>query len=327
MQVMVDYANEILELVKERYGKRSFICTDMFKDLSPEERAKYFPMLPKSVIVREWGYEAMNIHLIGELCRTKQELGMNFVAITYSGTYGTFAGRFRDAINNMRSSAEIAQKYNAFGYSVTTWNSEAYTWELVPAAIGAQYAWNVGHKQHGGWTKAYFVRNAQDYVDKYVFGGVKAAREICDLANTYLLEPEYSACGSILRRMIEHPLSQKIKTNFYDVTELYNEYYIDNIIEYVNKLIKRIKAIDFPKLYKDEVLTDAMTIILSAELMRVRITDKVTRAKAEEIHEMTKSVLSYYKEFKKEQGYVGTEHILEPLLCARDKEVDDYLVD
>ena len=171
------------------------------------------------------------------------------------------------------------------------------------------------------------MRNAQAYVDKYVFSGAKAAREICNLANTYQLEPEYSACGSILKLMMSLPLSEKIKTNFYDIREVYDEYHIDNIIEYVNKCVKRIEAIDFPKLYKDEILNDAKAIIIAAELMRVRITDKVTREKAEEMHELTKSVLNYCRELKKEQGYVGTEHILEPLLSARDKEVDDYIVD
>ena len=326
-QVMLDYTHEIVDLVRERYGKRSFICTDMYRDLSPEDRAKFYRMLPKDAITREWGFETMNIHIIDELCRTKYENGVDYVSVTYSGTRGAFTGRFNAAVNNMRSSAEIAQKYGAFGYVVAIWNAEAYAWELVPAAVGAQYAWNVGHKQHGGWTKEYYVRNAQAYVDKYVFGGVKASREICNLANAYQLEPEYSACGTILHLMTNHPLSQKIKTNFYDIREVYDEFHIDNIIEYVNKCVKRIEAIDFPKLYKDEILNDAKALILAAELMRVRITDKVTRAKAEEMHKMHDVIVSFFKEFKREQGYTDTHHFLEPRFAARMKELDEYIVD
>ena len=269
----------------------------------------------------------MNIHLIDEMSRTRAEQGFDVISVTHSGTYGTFTGRFNAGVNNMRSSAEIAQKYNGYGYVVATWSCDAYTWELIPAAVGAQYAWNVGHRQHGGWTKEYYVRNAKAYVDKYMFGGVKASREICDLANAYQLEPEYSACGTILKLMLSHPLEEKIKTNFYDIREVYDEFYIDNIIDYVNKCIKRIQAIDFPAIYKDEVLAGANSIILAAELMRIRITDKVTRKKAEEMHKMTKCVLDYCKEYKKEQGYVGTEHIVEPLFSARDKEIDNYIID
>ena len=327
VEVFAEYANEIVELVKERYGKRVIYYSNLLKDYTPQECNRYLPMFPQNAVMGEWGFETMNIHLIDEFCRTRHENGFDFVSVTYTGTYGTFAGRFNAAVNNMRSSAEIAQKYDGYGYVVANWSCDSYAWEFVPVAIGAQYAWNVGHKQHGGWTKEYYVRNAQAYVDKYVFSGAKAAREICNLANTYQLEPEYSACGSILKLMMSHPLSEKIKTNFYDVREVYDEFYIDNIIEYVNKCVKRIEAIDFPKLYKDEILNDAKAIIIAAELMRVRITDKVTREKAEEMHELTKSVLNYCREFKKEQGYVGTEHILEPLLSARDKEVDDYIVD
>ena len=325
--VFAEYANEIVELVKERYGKNVIYYSNLLKDYTPQECAKYLPMFPKDQIMGEWGFESMNIHLIDEQCRTRHEQGFDFISVTHSGTYGAFAGRFNVTLNNMRSSAEIGQKYGAYGYLVATWSCDSYAWEIVPAAVGAQYAWNVGHKQHGGWTKEYYVRNAQSYVDKYVFGGVKASREICNLANTYQLEPEYSACGSILKLMMSHPLSQKIKTNFYDIREVYDEFYIDNIIEYVNKCIKRIDSIDFPEIYKDEILTDAKAIILAAELMRVRITDKVTRAKAKEMHESIKAVLNYYSEFKKEQGYEGTEHIMEPLFSARDKEIDDYIID
>lgn len=324
-QVLIDFSNEMIEYVRERYGKRTFVCTDMFNEMDPEESKKYLSQIPKDIITREWGYEQMNIQLVEAFCRMKHDIGLDFVAVSCTHSWASFAGRFNLAVDNMRSYAEVAQKYNGFGYVVSIWNGEAYAWDLVPAAIGAQYAWNVGHHQHGGWTKGYYVRNAQDYVDKYVFGGAKVSRDICRLANTYLLEPEYVACGTILRQMIEKPLSQKIKPDFYDVRELYEEFHIDNIIGYVNKLIKRIEAVDFPEIYKREILADANAIILAAEYMRIRITDKVTREKAEEMKALSEWIISEYKAFKAEQGYKDTEHIRVPFFEARQAEIDDFI--
>lgn len=326
-QVLMDYSNEIIELVRERYGKRSFVCTDMFNEMHPEESKKYLSQLPKDIVTREWGYEQMNIQLVEAFCRMKHDLGLEFVAVTCTHSWASFAGRFNLAVDNMRSYAEVAQKYNGYGYVVSIWNGEAYAWDLVPAAIGAQYAWNVGHHQHGGWTKGYYVRNAQNYIDKYVFGGAKASRDICRLANTYLLEPEYVACGTILRQMIEKPLSETIRKEFYDVTELYDEFCIDNIIEYVTKLVNRLEKVDFPKVYKDEVLNDSKALILAAEYMRVRITGKVTKEMAEKMHKMSDEVIAGYKAFKEEQGYVATEHIRVPFFEARATELDDFIVD
>ncbi len=324
-QVFVDFVNEMTEYTRNRYGKNVFVCTDMFHDMENPEY--YLSQFPKGVITREWGYEEMNMQLVESNCRMKHDNGLEFVMVACTGSWAAFAGRFDTAVRNMRTYAEVGQKYNAWGYTVSIWNGEAFAWDLVPAAIGAQYAWNVGHKQHGGWTKGYYVRNAQDYVDKYIFGGAKVSRDICRLANTYLLEPEYVACGTILRQMIEKPLSEKVKKEFYDVTEIYEEFHIDNIIEYVTKLIKRISAVDFPEVYKREILADAHAIILAAEYMRIRITDKVTREKAEELKKLSKWIISEYDAFKKEQGYKDTEHIRGNFLIQREKEIDQFIID
>ena len=324
-QVFVDFVKEMTEYTRERYGKNVFVCTDMFHDMKNPEY--YLSQYPKGVITREWGYEEMCMQLVEANCRMKYENGLDSVMVPCTGSWAAFAGRFDTAVRNMRTYAEVGQKYNMSGYTVAIWNAEAYAWDLVPAAIGAQYAWNVGHKQHGGWTKGYYVRNAQNYVDKYVFGGAKVSKDICRLANTYHLEPEYVACGTILRQMISKPLSEKVKKDFYDVREIYDEFCIDNIIEYVEKLIKRIEAVDFPEVYKREILADANAIILAAELMRIRITDKVTREKAEELKSLTDWVIGEYKAFKAEQGYRDTEHILEISLSKRKKEIDDYIID
>lgn len=322
-QVFVDFVNEMTEYTRKRYGKNVFVCTDMFNDMENPEY--YLKQFPKGAITREWGYEEISNYLVADNCRMKKDNGFEFVMVACTGTWAAFAGRFDNAVNNMRAYAEIGQKYNAYGYTISIWNCESYAWELVPTAIGAQYAWNVGHKQHGGWTKGYYVRNAQDYIDKYVFGGAKVSRDICRLANTYLLEPEYVVCGTILKQMIWYPLNDKVKKDFYDVRELYEEFHIDNIIEYVQKLIKRISAVDFPEIYKREILADANMIILAAEYMRIRITDKVTKEKAEEMKALSKWLLEEYAAFKAEQGYRDTEHLLDFPIKKRLAEIDEYI--
>ena len=324
-QVFVDFVNEMTEYTRNRYGKNVFVCTDMFHDMENPEY--YLSQFPKGVITREWGYEEMCSHLVESNCRMKHDNNLDFVMVACTGTWAALAGRFDTAVRNMRTYAEVGQKYNAWGYTVSIWNCEAFAWDLVPAAIGAQYAWNVGQKQHGGWTKNYYVRNAQDYIDKYMFGGAKVSRDICRLANTYLLEPEYVACGTILRQMLEKPLSEKVKKEFYDVREIYDEFHIDNIIDYVTKLIKRISAVDFPEVYKREILADAHAIIAAAEYMRIRVTDKITREKAEELKKLTEWIINEYLVYKAEQGYRDTGHWVASSLKARQKEIDQFIVD
>ena len=321
-KVFLDWAEKMTKLVKEKYSKRSYMCTDMFMDMPANLQC-----LPKDIILREWGYETMNFQLVDANCRKWNEQGYRFIVVSSTGSWASLAGRFDTAVDNIRTYAEVGQKYGAEGYAVTSWNEESYAWDLIPTAIAAQYAWNVGHKQHGGWTKRYYVRNAQDYVDKYVFGGAKVSRDICKLANTYHLEPEYVACGTIIHQMLRLPLSQNIKRDFYDVTELYEEFHVDHIIEYVNKLIEKINAVDFTEVYKREIIADAKTIILGAEYIRIRLRGEVSRKKANELKALSELLVSEHTACKKEKGYKDTFHQFAEILPLRAAELDLFIVD
>lgn len=179
-QVFMDWLHKLSELCEKKYGKKVIFWGDMIRD-HPE----YFEQIPENATPVEWGYEDFYSQFAPKRCEDLQKTGKDYYVAPATATWKCITGRFEMSIFNIRTMAEVGQKYGATGYLLTIWGDgghpHSFVWELVPTAIAAQYAWNVGVRQQAGWRKTYFVHNAQDYVDQYVLGN-SVSRELAKIA-------------------------------------------------------------------------------------------------------------------------------------------------
>ena len=320
VQVFMDWLNKLSELCEKKYGKKVQFWADMISEY-PES----FQQIPEHAMPVEWGYEDINAQLVSENLRLLKETGRHFYVAPSTNTWASITGRFEAAISNIRTYGEEGQKWGAEGYLLTIWEATGFVWELVPIALAAQYAWNVGIKQHCGWRKSYFVHNAQDYVDRYVLKG-KVSRDICKVSDFNLMEPERVACGSIVQQMMHIPFSQNVKKDFYDVTEIFEEYHVDNIINSVSKVLEKLSRTDFDKYYKREFIVDAKTAILGAEYIRLRLNGGVSAEKAKELTELSEWIIDEREAIKKLYNYDNDLDRLLNSMKERQKELQDYIL-
>ena len=65
--------------------------------------------------------------------------------------------------------------------------------------------------------------------------------------------------------------------------EIGEDFYFDNIIDYMSKLIVKIDNVDFSERYKREIIVNSKMVVLGAELAKVKLAHCVTQRKADEL--------------------------------------------
>ena len=156
-------------------------------------------------------------------------------------------------------------------------------WSLLPAAIAGQYAWNVGAEQNGETFKPHFVRGAKKFIDDIVFDGKNVSEYLYRAANYYLLEPDRVHCGTMCGELLAQPLDSRTYAGWFDIAEWPDDFYYDNVVNYMKKIVDDFSKIDFDETIKREMRVNCLMTIISAELCKVRISQKVTKEKYNEL--------------------------------------------
>ena len=189
-------------------------------------------------------------------------------------TWMSFTGRFDLMTFNLRTSAEFGYRHGAKGYLLTSWGSGEHihypVFNLVPLALGAQYAWNTGVEQNGYEMKHPFTKAAQKYVDEYVFDGKPVSHFQYKLQQTYLLEPERIHCSSQIPFCFNLHLNETVVPGFLDLKEQ-DPFYYENVIWYVGRILSELETADFDEKAKRQTVLDAKFYLLGAELNLIRM--------------------------------------------------------
>lgn len=281
-EVFMDWLNRISAWTKAKYGKTVMFWSDMVYEAKDS-----FYRIPKDAIALNWGYDLIETALMDRRSRYLKENGIPFYVCPGTSTWCGITGRFDLMTFNLRTSAEFGKNHGAKGYLLTDWGSgdehiHYPVFSLVPIALGAQYAWNVGIEQNGYEMKHPFTRAAQRYVDEYVFDGARASHFHYKLQQTYLLEPERIHCSSMCGFMATRDIDQTVVPGFFDLKEQ-DPFYYENIVFYVNRILADLEKTDFKETEKRQTVLDARFMLLTAELCILRINGEATNEKIDEL--------------------------------------------
>ncbi len=316
--VFMEWLNKLSDLCEKKYGKSVMFWGDMIIN-NPE----CFSQMPENAIPVEWDYEDISAQLVDRRCRELAKTGHRFYVAPATTTWRSFTGRFETSEFNIRYMAELGQEHGAYGYLLTDWGDGGHpqntVWSYVQIALAAQYSWNVGIKQHGGWRKPYFLHGAQDYMDEYVFGA-KISRLLCDMGNYYTLEPEHIAVSTIVFNTVDMPLDENIKEDFYDITRIGDPCSFEDIICRMKRDLAKVEALELDELYKREIAVNVNMVILGAELAIGKMNGGVTKQKAEELHRLIDDIMKEHREVWLARNYEkGIETFLGVLKSRQDE--------
>ncbi len=317
--VFMDWLCKLSDHIEKKYNKKVQFWSDMIYDY-PEAYSR----VPEGAIALNWGYDLIKNAMMEKRCMDLNAKNTPYYICPGNCTWISLTGRF-DVMNfNVRTCGELGRKYGALGYMLTDWGcGEGHThfpvWSVVPCSLGAQYAWNVGEEQNGERIKFDYVRAAQKYADENVFGA-KISWHLERLQQYYLLEPERVHCMTMCGYTLRLPLSETKAAHFFDLEVCGDNFYFDNVIYYVKKILCELDKIDFDQKWRRQIYINANMVILSAELCKIRI-DK--RADAEKIDELTTMIDDIYDEYTSlwdiDNYPKGKEHLLNQLADRKNE--------
>ena len=163
-KVYLYYLLKLYELVHDKHEH-----TPMFWDDITMEHPELIELLPKDIVVLEWGYESN--HPYEDHCRKLQKNGLRYYVVPGTASWTGIGGRSTNMLKNLRESAECARQYGAEGYLLTDWGDGGHpsplACSLLPCVIGGMYAW---HAEDGAITgESTVLRDACQYADRYIF--------------------------------------------------------------------------------------------------------------------------------------------------------------
>jgi len=321
----MDYLNSINNRIGKKYGKKLQFWADMIINY-PDS----FKEIPDGAIALEWGYELIQSQLMAEHCESLKNMGVDFYVCPSCNTHFSLTGRFDVTSFNLRTAGEVGRKYGAKGYLVTDWGcgGEGHphfgVWSLLPAALGGQYAWNVGCEQNGETFKADYIRGAKAYTDKFIFNGVGVSEYLYRISNYYLLEPERIHLGTMCGETLQFSLEKTGYYIFFDLDECGDDFYFDNVIRYISDILRDVDKLDFDSQYKREIFVNSKTVILSAHLCKARKNKTIDSETAKRLTVLIDEIYGEYKELWLVRNYEkGVECFLN-ILAERKLELKRF---
>ncbi len=315
--VFMEWLNKLNDHIRDTYGKRIMFWADMIYNY-PQS----YHMVPKDAIALEWGYELIQSQRMTDHCIAYRDAGVRYYVCPSTNTHGSFAGRMDVTTFNIRTCAELAVEYGAEGLLLTDWGDgghpQSWVWSMVPIALSGQYGWNTGAKQDGESFKADFIRSAEDFVDEWAFGGAKVARLMYRMANYYLLEPERVHVCTMSAKQLTMPLSQTKYAHLFDMKDSGDDFYFDNVTDYVRKVQADIEKQEFDELYKREMRLTARLIELGSEFCKVKLHPETSAEKAKELVALIDVILPEYIEIWNIRNYErGINKFLDHIYARR----------
>ncbi len=294
--VFMDFLNKVADLCEKKYGKTVMFWSDMIASY-PESHTR----IPGSAIALSWGYDLIKSQMMEKRCMDLKKVNVPYYVCPGNCTWLSFTGRFDVMSFNTRTLGEVGRDHGAKGYLMTDWgcgegHMHNMVWSLVPAALAGQYAWNVGAYQNGGTLKNDYIYAAQDYIDKTVFGGAKVSPILYRMQQYYLYEPERLHGSTMCCLIFRKPLKEKVYPFFFDLDKCGDDFYFDNVMEYMQKNIDDLEKIDMDERWKREIRVNANMVIMASDLLKVRLHQKVTPEHCEDLCEYIDEIAAEHKE-------------------------------
>ena len=317
--VFMEWLNKLNDHIKANYGKRVMFWADMIYNY-PQS----YHMVPKDAIALEWGYELIQSQRMTDHCIAYRNAGVRYYVCPSVNTHGSLTSRMDVTTFNIRTSAELAVEYGAEGLLLTDWGDgghpQSWVWSMTPIALCGQYGWNTGAPQDGESFKAEFIRNAETFVDEAFFGGVKVSRLMYRMANYYLLEPERVHVCTMSAKQLILPISQTRYAHLYDMKDSGDDFYFNNVTDYVRRVMADIEKLEFDELLKREIRLTAQLIELGSEVCKVKLHPQQSVAEAQELAAMIDRILPEYTEIWNIRNYeMGIERFVNQLKARRDE--------
>ena len=300
--VFMEWLNKLNDHITSTYGKKVMFWADMIYNY-PQS----YHMVPKDAIALEWGYELIQSQRMTDHCIAYKNAGVRYYVCPSCNTHGSFTSRMDVTTFNIRTCAELAVEYGAEGLLLTDWGDNGHpqfgVWSMVPCALNGQYGWNIGKMQDGESFKAEFIRASEDFVDEYAFEGKKVSRLMYRMANYYLLEPERVHVCTMCAKQLSMPMNVTKYAHLFDLKDSGDDFYFDNVTDYVSRVMADIEKIDFDERMKREVRFTALLIELGSEVCKVKLNPEITKEKADALVKMLDLAIDEYEELWNYRNY------------------------
>ena len=317
--VFMDWLNKLNDHIRDTYGRKIMFWADMIYNYP-----NIYDRVPKDAIALEWGYELIQSQRMTAHCIAYRNAGVKYYVCPSTNTHGSFAGRMDVTTFNIRTCAELANEYGAEGLLLTDWGDgghpQSWVWSMNPIALSGQYAWNIGAVQDGESFKSEFIRGAEDFIDEYVFDGAKVSRLMYRMANYYLLEPERVHVCTMSAKQLSMPLSQTKYAHLHDLKDSGDDFYFDNVTDYVRRVQADIEKVVFDDRLKREIRLTAKLIELGSEFCKVKLHPEDSAEKAKELVALIDEILPEYIEIWNFRNYKrGINKFLDHLYARREE--------
>ena len=91
------------------------------------------------------------------------------------------------------------------------------------------------------------------------------------MANYYLLEPERVHVCTMSAKQLTMPISHTKYAHLFDLKDSGDDFYFDNVTDYVRRVMADIEKVDFDEQMKREVRWTAQMIELGSEICKVKL--------------------------------------------------------
>ena len=317
--VFMEWLNKLNDHIGATYGKKVMFWADMIYNY-PQS----YHLVPKDAIALEWGYELIQSQRMTDHCIAYRNAGVRYYVCPSVNTHGSLTSRMDVTTFNIRTSAELAVEYGAEGLLLTDWGDgghpQSWVWSMTPIALCGQYGWNTGAPQDGESFKAEFIRSAETFVDEFFFGGTKVSRLMYRMANYYLLEPERVHVCTMSAKQLILPVHVTRYAHLFDMKDSGDDFYFDNVTDYVRRVMADIEKLDFDPLFKREIHLTAQLIELGSELCKVKLHPFQSVREAHALADMIDRILPEYIEIWNIRNYeMGVERFVGHLKARRDE--------
>ena len=317
--VFMEWLNKLNDHIKSAYGKKVMFWADMIYNY-PQS----YHMVPKDAIALEWGYELIQSQRMTDHCIAYRNAGVRYYVCPSVNTHGSLTSRMDVTTFNIHTSAELAVEYGAEGLLLTDWGDgghpQSWVWSMTPIALSGQYGWNTGKPQDGESFKADFIRNAEVFTDEVFFSGANVSRLMYRMANYYLLEPERVHVCTMSAKQLSLPLHETRYAHLFDMKDSGDDFYFDNVTDYVRRVMADIEKLDFDELLKREIRLTAQLVEAGSELCKIKLHPQQSVAEAHALADMIDQILPEYVEIWNIRNYeMGIERFLSQLKARRDE--------
>ena len=157
-------------------------------------------------------------------------------------------------------------------------------------------------------------------MDDWFFGGVHVSRLLYRMANYYLLEPERVHVCTMSAKEINLPVSQTKYAHLFDIRDSGDDFYFDNVTDYVRRVMEDIETLDFDETWKREIRLASRLIRFGSELCKVKLHPETSREEAHALADEVDSMLPEFEDLWKKRNYEkGMEKFYTTLISRRDE--------